>query len=51
MGLTNSVVIVGGGPAGIFCAYELVQQGYNGKITILEMGNLIEKRNCPKDKT
>ena len=51
MGLTNSIIIVGGGPAGIFCAYELVQQGYSGKITILEMGNLIEKRNCPKDKT
>ena len=50
MGL-NNIVIVGGGPAGIFCAYELVQQGYSRKITILEMGNLIENRKCPKDKT
>ncbi len=50
MGL-NNIVIVGGGPAGIFCAYELVQRGYNGKITILEMGNLVENRNCPKIKT
>ena len=51
MGLINGTVIVGGGPAGIFCAYELIQQGYTGKITILEMGSLIEKRHCPKDKT
>lgn len=51
MGLTNSIIIVGGGPAGIFCAYELVQRGYSGKITILEMGNLVENRSCPKIRT
>lgn len=42
------VIIVGAGPAGIFCAYELVNNLPNIKILMLEKGNNIYKRNCPK---
>jgi uncharacterized protein len=40
------VIIVGGGPAGIFAAYELLCQGEH-KILMLEKGNDISKRECP----
>lgn len=42
------VIIVGAGPAGIFCAYELVKSRKNLKILILEKGRGIEDRKCPK---
>lgn len=42
-------IIVGAGPAGIFSALELSKT--NKKILILEKGNSIEKRICPKRKT
>ncbi|MBL4932873.1 FAD-dependent protein [Clostridium paridis] len=45
------VIIVGAGPAGIFTALELVKQGADKKILILEKGKSVEKRHCPKDKT
>lgn len=51
MGLKNKIAIVGGGPAGIFCAYELLQQNFEGFIDIFEMGAPIEKRACPKVST
>ncbi|MCD6310663.1 MAG: NAD(P)/FAD-dependent oxidoreductase [Candidatus Eremiobacteraeota bacterium] len=40
------VIIVGAGPAGIFCAVEMVT-GNNLKILILERGKDISKRKCP----
>lgn len=41
------IVIVGGGVAGIFTALTLIENGYQGEnITIIEKGNLIEKRKC-----
>lgn len=40
------VIIVGGGPAGIFAALELCQQA-NLDVLILEKGRDIEKRVCP----
>lgn len=42
------VIIVGAGPAGIFCAYELINTIPNLSILILEKGNTIYKRRCPK---
>lgn len=41
------VIIVGAGPAGIFCALELVKHS-NLKVLILEKGPSIEKRICPQ---
>ncbi|MBE0525421.1 MAG: FAD-dependent oxidoreductase [Candidatus Thorarchaeota archaeon] len=41
------VAIVGSGPAGIFCALELVQHRPDLKLVIIERGKSINKRNCP----
>lgn len=38
----REVVIVGSGPAGLFCAYELAQVGQ--KVTVIERGQPIEQR-------
>lgn len=43
-------VIVGAGPAGIFTALELIRQKPSAKIVIVEKGQPIEKRRCPKNK-
>ncbi len=45
------VVIVGAGPAGIFTALELVRQGNHHNILMVEKGQAIENRRCPKSKT
>ncbi len=45
------VVIVGAGPAGIFTALELVRHGNHHKILMVEKGQAIENRRCPKSKT
>jgi len=45
------VIIVGAGPSGIFCAYELVKQNPDLKVLMIEKGRAIEKRNCPKRQT
>lgn len=42
------LIIVGAGPAGIFCAYELIKNKPSSKILIVEKGHPIEKRVCPK---
>ena len=42
------VVIIGAGPGGIFCAYELKEKNPDIKIVLIEKGRSIEKRNCPK---
>ncbi len=42
------VIIVGAGPAGIFTAYELIKTRPELKILMLEKGNGIYKRKCPK---
>ncbi|WP_321318578.1 FAD-dependent protein [Labilibaculum sp.] len=42
------VIIVGAGPAGIFCAYELVKNRDDLNILILEKGRGMDKRKCPK---
>ncbi len=45
------VIIVGGGPAGIFTALEIMKKSSKTKVLLLEKGNNIEKRNCPINKT
>ena len=45
------VIIIGAGPSGIFCAYELIQKRPEMKILMLEKGRPIEKRVCPKRTT
>lgn len=42
------VIIIGAGPGGIFCAYELLEKNPNIKVLMIEKGRSIEKRNCPK---
>lgn len=41
------VIIVGGGPAGIFTALELIEKKKDLKILLLEKGRNIQKRACP----
>ena len=45
------VVIVGAGPAGIFTALELVRGNTRKKIVMVEKGNPVQKRHCPKNVT
>lgn len=45
------IAIVGAGPAGIFTALELIRRGSKKKIAIVEKGEPIENRRCPKTKT
>ena len=45
------VIIIGAGPSGIFCAYELKKQNKDLKVLMIEKGRSIDKRMCPKRKT
>ena len=41
------VIIVGAGPAGYFCAYELTKLSPNKKILLIDRGRDIHTRQCP----
>ena len=41
------VVIVGAGPAGIYCAYELIEKDHNLNVLLIEKGFDIFNRRCP----
>ena len=45
------VIIIGAGPGGIFCAYELLKEKPDLKVLMIEKGRSIESRQCPKRKT
>ena len=45
------VIIIGAGPSGIFCAYELKEKRPSARILMIEKGRAIENRQCPKRKT
>ena len=45
------VIIIGAGPSGIFCAYELMKENPDMKVLMIEKGRAIEHRSCPKRKT
>ena len=49
--MNKDVIIVGAGPAGIFTALEMVKKGTVKKILIVEKGQAVENRRCPKHKT
>ncbi len=51
MSNTYDVIIIGAGPSGIFCAYELIGQRPDLNILMIEKGRPIEKRSCPKRAT
>jgi len=42
-----NVIIVGAGPAGYFCAYELSKNNPELKILLVDKGNSISHRHCP----
>ena len=49
--MNYDVIIVGAGPAGIFTAIEMLRLGSKKKILIIEKGQPVEKRHCPKSQT
>ena len=49
--MKKDVVIIGAGPAGIFTALEMLRKGSGQSILIVEKGQAIENRRCPKAKT
>ncbi|MGN0467565.1 MAG: NAD(P)/FAD-dependent oxidoreductase [Acutalibacteraceae bacterium] len=49
--MKRDVVIIGAGPAGIFTALEMIKKGSKKSILLVEKGQSVEKRHCPKDKT
>lgn len=49
--MSYDVIIIGAGPSGIFCAYELIKEKPDMKILMVEKGRAIEKRACPKRQT
>ena len=42
------VIVIGAGPSGIFCAYELKEKMPDLKVLMIEKGRSLEKRQCPK---
>lgn len=48
--MQKDVVIVGAGPAGIFTALEMLRHGSKQSILLIEKGQAIENRRCPKSK-
>lgn len=49
--MNGEIIIVGAGPAGIFTAIELLRRGSRRHITIVEKGQAVENRHCPKGTT
>ena len=45
------MIIIGAGPGGIFCAYELMRQRPDSRVLLVEKGRPIEERICPKRTT
>ena len=49
--MQKDIVIVGAGPSGIFTALELLRKESKKSILIVEKGQPVEFRHCPKHKT
>lgn len=41
------IIVIGGGPAGIFAAYELISKNPTAKVAMIEEGHDIYNRRCP----
>lgn len=48
--MVYDVVIIGAGPAGLFTAYELIENDSSLKVLLLDKGRLAENRVCPMNK-
>lgn len=48
--MNYDVVIIGAGPAGLFTAYELIENNKDLKVLLLDKGRLAENRVCPMNK-
>jgi uncharacterized FAD-dependent dehydrogenase len=46
----TDVLLIGAGPAGIFCALGLLAQHPNCSITMIDQGLPVERRSCPKER-
>ena len=44
------VVVIGAGPAGLFCAYELISNNKDLKVAIVDRGFRVSRRVCPMNK-
>lgn len=44
-------IVIGMGPSGIFCAYELIKLGKAENILLIEQGKRVENRVCPISQT
>ena len=51
MGNKFDCIVIGMGPSGIFCAYELIKLGKAQNILLIEQGKRVENRVCPISKT
>ncbi len=49
--MKTDILIIGAGPSGIFTAFEFLKKGGKQKIVLIEKGQAIEKRHCPKAQT
>lgn len=51
MSKNYDAIVVGMGPSGIFCAYELIKLNKAQNILLIEQGKRVENRVCPISKT
>ena len=47
--MTYDVLIIGGGPGGIYTAWELLNKLPDLKLALFESGHTLERRRCPID--
>ena len=45
--MTYDVLIIGGGPGGIYTAWELLNKRPDLKLALFESGHTLERRRCP----
>ena len=48
--MNYDVIIIGAGPAGLFSAYELINNNKKLKIAIIDRGSIVKNRVCPMNK-